>query len=111
MNRRSFSKITATSTLGIFPFLAQATPAEFCKNKQPKLLKKGDTIGLITPGSFISDDGLKTAVEHVESLGFKVKLAKNIRAERGFESCRPKSQGYDCDGPKSTQGNGETVDD
>jgi muramoyltetrapeptide carboxypeptidase len=86
MNRRNFSKVTATTALGILPFLAQATPDKFCKSKQPKLLKKGDTIGIITPGSFISDDGLKTAVEQVKSLGFEVKLSENIRAKRGFNA-------------------------
>ncbi|MFT4760703.1 MAG: muramoyltetrapeptide carboxypeptidase [Paraglaciecola sp.] len=89
MNRRNFSKITATSSLGILPFLTNANssiPDEFWKQKKPKRLKKGDTIGLITPGSFISDEGLNTAVEHVESLGFKVQLGKNIRAKRGFNA-------------------------
>jgi muramoyltetrapeptide carboxypeptidase len=54
------------------------------KSIRPKRLKKGAHIGLITPGSFIDDEGLQKAVNNLENLGFKVSLAKNIRAERGF---------------------------
>ncbi len=49
-------------------------------------LKKGDTIGLITPGSYISDEGLEKAVKNAEELGFHVKLGKNIRKQRGFNA-------------------------
>lgn len=51
---------------------------------KPKRLKSGDTIGLITPGSFIPDKALEKAVANVKKLGFKVKLGKNIRALRGY---------------------------
>lgn len=51
---------------------------------KPKRLKSGDTIGLITPGSFIPDKALEKAVANVKKLGFKVKLSKNIRALRGY---------------------------
>ncbi len=51
---------------------------------KPKALKKGDTIGLITPGSFIEDKDLQKAVKNIKSLGFKVKLSKNIRKKRGY---------------------------
>ena len=51
---------------------------------KPKALKKGDTIGLITPGSFIEEDDLQKAVDNLEALGFKVKLSENIRKERGY---------------------------
>ena len=53
---------------------------------KPKRLKAGDTIGLITPGSFIPDQALEKAVANVKKLGFKVKLGKNIRALRGFNA-------------------------
>lgn len=89
MNRRNFSKITATSGLAMLPFLSSSKneyAEDFCKIKKPLRLKKGDTIGMITPGSYISDEGLKTAIEHVENLGFKVQLGKHIRAKRGFNA-------------------------
>ena len=51
---------------------------------RPQLLAKGQTVGLITPGSYISDDGLETAVSNLENLGLNVKMGSHIRAERGF---------------------------
>ena len=53
---------------------------------KPKRLKKGDTIGLITPGSFIPDKALTKAINNVKQLGFKVQLGENIRALRGFNA-------------------------
>lgn len=53
---------------------------------KPRRLKKGDTIGLITPGSFIPDQALEKAIANVQQLGFKVKLGQHIRALRGFNA-------------------------
>ena len=50
----------------------------------PKKLKKGDTIGLITPGSFIPDRDLAKAERNMISLGLRVKRSRNLRALRGF---------------------------
>lgn len=54
------------------------------KKKKPKRLKKGDTIGLISPASHIDDEGLEKAVNNLESLGLKVKMGKHIRKLHGF---------------------------
>lgn len=84
MKRRTFTKIIPSTVLGGSYFFN--TPKFGRKKKciKPKRLKKGDTIGLITPGSYITDEGLQKAVTNLEDLGFKVALSKNIRAERGF---------------------------
>lgn len=84
MKRRKFSKIIPSAALGS-TFVANAiTTTKKKKTIKPKRLHKGDTIGLITPGSYIDDEGLQKAITNLEGLGFQVKLAKNIRAERGF---------------------------
>ncbi len=84
MKRRQFPKIVPSVVLGS-TFLAKPTTlGKKKKTVKPKRLKKGETIGLITPGSYINDEGLQKAVTNLEGLGFQVKLAKNIRAERGF---------------------------
>lgn len=91
MQRRQFGKKMATALLAgslINPgrVFAKDTQSKYKKVEKPAKLKPGDTIGLITPGSYISDEGLEKAVKNVESLGFKVKLSKNIRARRGFNA-------------------------
>ncbi len=53
---------------------------------KPPRLKKGEAIGLITPGSFAPDAALEKAIKNVRSLGFEVKLSKNIRAKRGYNA-------------------------
>lgn len=86
MNRRNFSKILPTTILSSTYLATQSTFARKRKTIKPKRLKKGATVGLITPGSYINDDGLQKAVNNLEDLGFQVKLAKHIRAERGFNA-------------------------
>jgi muramoyltetrapeptide carboxypeptidase len=100
MDRRKFSKKIAfgLGASALLPNCTQAQPTEKdtleASAKQnttsgllkPRRLKKGDTIGLITPGSFIPDKALEKAVRNVEQLGFKVKLGKYIRALRGFNA-------------------------
>lgn len=86
MNRRKFSKIIPVAFLGSSCATNPISTKKETKTIKPKRLKKGDTIGLITPGSYIDDEGLEKAVKNIESLGFQVKLAENIRAERGFNA-------------------------
>ncbi len=89
-NRRTFSKQLALG-LGmgmIAPAFKHPYGRRLGRRRtiKPHRLKKGDTIGLITPGSYISDENLQKAVTNLESLGFGVKMAKNIRAKRGFNA-------------------------
>jgi muramoyltetrapeptide carboxypeptidase len=81
MNRRSFSKKALA-----LPFLAGSTalPAPRSKRIFPKRLRPGDTVGFITPGSYISDESLEKAVSNMLQLGLRVKMGKNIRAKHGF---------------------------
>lgn len=78
MQRRKF--------LATLPALPLLTPdlAEVRRSTTPPRLKPGDTVGLITPGSYITDGGLKKAIKNIESLGLKVKQGNNLRAENGF---------------------------
>ena len=82
MDRRSFAASLALS----FPLLAAARPFSRKKRLFPRRLQPGDTIGMITPGSYISDESLEKAVNNALKLGFKVKMGKHIRARRGFNA-------------------------
>jgi len=83
MQRRNFliSLGVASVSLPLFSFNSSEIKKRIIK---PQALVKGDTIGLITPGSYIDDDGLKKAINNIENLGFKVKLSENIRKKRGY---------------------------
>ena len=80
MNRRSFTRraLVAASAISALSF----------SNKPPKLLRPrrlrpGDQVGLITPASYIDDEGLEKAVTNLERLGLKVVLGQHIRARYG----------------------------
>ena len=89
MNRRSFTQSFGMTLAGLGILSACKTPQQASQPTnsfriKPARLKPGDTVGLVSPGSFISDEGLETAVKNLESLGFRVELGKNIRAYRGY---------------------------
>lgn len=83
MNRRNFQKqLGALAMIATTPII----PKRPIISVKPRRLSKGDTIGVITPGSYISDKGLEKGVRNLEGLGLEVKLGKNVRAQRGFNA-------------------------
>lgn len=87
MNRRRFYRqlaltAAATAALGFRP-VAEKTTAT-ARLRRPPLLREGDTIGLIAPGSPVGDLALQRAVNNIESLGLKVKLGAFVSMERGY---------------------------
>jgi muramoyltetrapeptide carboxypeptidase len=63
-----------------------AVNQEFSNKKiiKPKRLKAGDTLGVIAPASALSEKVILRAIENLTSLGFKVKLGKNVREQKGY---------------------------
>lgn len=78
MDRRDFSRVALFSwpILNNLPLLNSPI--------KPKKLQKGDRVGIISPGSYITDEKLNKAIANLEALGLKVSLSKNIRAKKGF---------------------------
>jgi len=100
MERRNFIKGLgfASVSLPLMSFSEAKENNEHEHEKElikPKALKEGDTIGLITPGSFIEDEDLEKAIDNIKSLGFKVKLSKNIRKQRGYTAGTREERIYD----------------
>jgi len=82
MNRRKFS--TQLAGLGmVLPFVQATVPKPVALQKAERL-EKGDTVGLITPGSAIDKKGLEKAVKNIEDLKLKVKIGANVGAKKGF---------------------------
>lgn len=86
MYRRGFIK--SLSLLSLAPAFAKADnnhltniPVEKIK---PKRLKEGDTIGLIAPGSYISQQELDESITKIKSLGFKVVYLEGILNRSGY---------------------------
>src|SRR5260370_14508530 len=76
MNRRSVLQFAAASSL-----YAQGPDPPI----RPHALKLGDTVGLITPSTFVSDpDALALAEKTVAYFGLKSKWGKNVRQREGY---------------------------
>ena len=85
MNRRLFTRYSLSlATLPLLPVQLRPSIHSVKRERKGRQLQRGDTVGLITPGSYLSDDGLEKAIKNIESLGLKIKLGQHIRAERGF---------------------------
>lgn len=83
MRRRTFlNTITAAATAAALPNFS--FPFEKVKISKPKKLKTGDTIGLISPGGFITEQQLEESKINISSLGFSVVAAKNILKRYGY---------------------------
>jgi muramoyltetrapeptide carboxypeptidase len=52
---------------------------------KPRVLRQGDTAGLITPSTYVSDPGqLQLAVRTIEYFGLKPKMGKNVGRRDGY---------------------------
>lgn len=54
------------------------------KKLKAKRLKKGDTVGLIAPAGYISDELLEEAIENIEGLGLKPYFTKRVKSKYGY---------------------------
>jgi muramoyltetrapeptide carboxypeptidase len=87
MKRKNFIRTAGVVSLGtLLPFkkgFANLFPKERIK---PSRLKSGDTLGLIAPGSYISEQELKDSITSLNELGFNVVYTNNILAQNGYFS-------------------------
>ena len=89
MKRGSFNKAVALSGMsvlvnfGLIPEKSNGTDSKRTRMK-PQRLKKGDTIGLISPASPVSDEAFTRTLKNIETLGFNYKLGDNILKKYGY---------------------------
>lgn len=94
MNRRSFSlgvlsglMIGFTKNLKAKTILGNYNIQSEYELIKPSMIKPGDTVGLITPGTAVTDpDELAKAIEIVDYLGLKYKLGKYVKTGTGYKS-------------------------
>jgi muramoyltetrapeptide carboxypeptidase len=87
MKRRSFlSSLAAASAL---PLLKPVLVHAFNKEEyiHPKALKRGDTVGIIAPGTAVTDpDQLSKAVEALTYFELNAKFGKNVLKGEGYKT-------------------------
>lgn len=79
MKRRCFLT-AAAAMLPLASHAAALSPRPLIK---PRRLNTGDVVALVSPAGALDDAGIERRVRNLESLGFKVKYAENLRAQRG----------------------------
>lgn len=69
------TKITTSDEDSSFEVISKIKPAK---------LNKGDTIGLIAPGSYISQNQLDESIKNIKDLGYSVKYNESILDKYGY---------------------------
>ena len=89
MNRKKFlATASAAALLAAMPYKSMSAEdrKKRIKTIKPPRLRAGDTLGLISPGSFISEKELEESKDNLTKLGFKVVTAKNVLARHVITS-------------------------
>ena len=94
IDRRSFlrkSGAAAALSLGATSGLRAGNPGKNEANTRvskprllPRALKKGDMIGLVTPGSPITQEQLDGAIQKIDGLGFRTYHRESVLSEYGY---------------------------
>jgi len=87
MERRNF--IAGLSAIGLVSVLPHYAHSENIINSKikPKMLKAGDTVGVVAPGTAVSDpEDLMRAKEALDYFGLKMKLGRSVAAGSGYKS-------------------------
>ncbi len=86
MNRRDFTKKGSVYLGGLIslPSISTYYIDSAGDKRLPSLLKPGDTVALIAPGSSIPEEKIEKAVTNLESLGLKAREGKYIREKYGY---------------------------
>jgi muramoyltetrapeptide carboxypeptidase len=82
LQRREFLTLAAALAGQAAADAAQQTVPELIR---PRALRLGDTVGLVTPSTYVSDpDSLATAERTVLYFGLKPKFGRNVRKREGY---------------------------
>ena len=98
MKRRNFIKTISAASIA-----ASAFPKTFSDRSNPKIkklikpprLKEGDTIALITPGSYITEEEKTESINNIRSLGFNVIYSDRLMQKNGFFSATDEERAKD----------------
>ncbi|QQS35123.1 MAG: LD-carboxypeptidase [Ignavibacteriales bacterium] len=91
---KTVSAATIVTSLPSFAFSEQKNIDEQ-KVTKPKALRRGDLIGIVTPGSYITQEELNDSIKNVESLGFKAVYTDKVLEMNGYFSAHDKDRAED----------------
>ncbi len=98
MKRRNFIKTVSTAAI------AASVPTSSINNElsppvkkllKPVRLNKGDTIALVTPGSYITEAEKQESVNNLRNLGFNVTYSDKLMQKNGYFSAQDEDRAAD----------------
>ena len=82
MHRRKFlGSLASTTLLTTLPATGRPSSPEMIK---PARWRAGDTIGLVTPATYLTEEQLRKAIETLATLGFNVRYSPNMLVRKGY---------------------------
>ena len=95
VNRREFLKLMGLTLLATYlPAAAKSNPSPQSILKPPRL-KVGDTVGLVSPASFVDKETLQEFTKVLSQLGLKVKTGAHILDQYGYLAGRDADRAAD----------------
>lgn len=95
MKRRNFLSTFGVASASLLLSHRDVFAESSARTIKPQKLKTGDTIGLVSPGGFITEQQLEEAKTNISSLGFSVVAAKNILNRYGYLAGTDKERAHD----------------
>jgi len=98
VKRRNFIKTISSATVAVSAF-----PKSFSDKPKPKAkklikptrLKEGETIALVTPGSYITEEEKNESIDSLVNLGFKVTYSDRLMQKNGYFSATDEERAED----------------
>ena len=98
MKRRNFIKTISTATVAAAAFPKSISEKTSLRSKsilKPPRLKPGDTIALVTPGSYITEQEKEESINNLRGLGFKVIYSDRLMQKNGYFSATDEERAAD----------------
>jgi muramoyltetrapeptide carboxypeptidase len=98
MKRRNFIKTISTATVAAAvtkPVFAPVNNFESKKLNKPSRLKNGDTIALVTPGSYITEQEKEESINNLRNLGFNIIYSDRLMLKNGYFSATDEERAAD----------------
>ena len=98
MKRRNFIKTISTASVAAVvtnPTIALVKNSQSKKMIKPARLKNGDIIGLVTPGSYITEQEKEESINNLRSLGFNVTYSDKLMQKNGYFSATDEERAAD----------------
>lgn len=98
MKRRNFIKTISTATIAAAVTKPAFAPVKNFQSKKlikPPRLREGDTIALVTPGSYITQQEKEESINNLRSLGFNVIYSDRLMQKNGYFSATDEERAAD----------------